>query len=428
MKLKNFSSIVSSDELCYPFNLQSSNDIVVQRTKTACEIVGMSIFNNNNIQSKLQLSLTKTNKPTTNIDLEINKNKVFTDCNLNEKNFIMLNSNYFPDCALKNTHYIKCLLGPSSKKWMAQIVACLTSAGIIELFTYNADTYELEQMDVNLSEMRKKSINMQKEIVKFETFYNAFNDIAYNTFEWCPLEFDDFKILIAVTKSDNVIFYSVQKNDTAQEICVQIEDASKNLIKWMHLKDEHFLLVGTIKGNLRRYKIDLQNNGKINGICLMDEIRGKSKIPIGNITVDYNEDSKIVLCTKTHTLEVFHFKENEAKLVLTKYIDLTITGLEICDKLEYLITTLNSKVYHVKLINDTINNEVTLSSFDKIEFVNSDDEQFASKHAFYGIASSKNKVLAYISCYPLTVSNWNYQFNLNFEIFLSFADLRSSRK
>ncbi|KAG5678507.1 hypothetical protein PVAND_008174 [Polypedilum vanderplanki] len=283
----------------------------------------------------------------------------------------MLNPYFLPECTAKNTHYLKCRIGLYTEQ-SDIIIACLTSSGIIELFSFILDKCELKQFNSNLNEKRKENLkNLPKEIIKFDMYKNFLYDISFSNFEWCPKMYENFKILLGITKNDEIIFYRVQ-NDVIfiQDKSFEIEDIGKNrAVKWMNMNDEHFLLVSTNNGNLIRFSIILRNDA-------------------------------IVLCTKVHSLEIFQFNENDSKLVLSKYIGLTITGVEVCINLQYFISILNGKVYFLKL-NISRTNEVELETCTQIEHVsNVDDVQASTNYAYYGITKSRNNVLIFLSCYP----------------------------
>jgi hypothetical protein len=259
----------------------------------------------------------------------------------------------------------------------------------------------------NLSEQRIEQLKLTKEITKYEDFLKAFKNIAFSNFEWCPISWYDFNILIATTKNDEVIFYRVQRNGVVSQLkCTKIEQFSKNRFKWISVNDEHYLIVGTSKGNLIRYSVDLTKEGIINGIEKVDEITGKVKLPIINIAVDYLEDnSTIVLCSKNHSLEIFELNETESKLILSKHIDLTITGVEVCNNFEYLMSTLNANVFFLQLHRSTETGEILLRSCENMDIIGikSESEKSANDN-FFGICTSRNNVFVYIACYPQTVS------------------------
>lgn len=396
-KLKTIGSFISNDDIIYPFNLQSVDDLLLYRSKTVCQV--LTFDNNENVTpTKLQLSNSQTTVSTEYPQLNVNKNKVYDSCDLNEKNYIMLNQYFLPDCTLKNVHYLKCEMSPFSER-TGYSLACLTSSGMIELYDYNLDTSELVKIDVNFSALRKSTLKKPaKDIVKFDVLRTSFNEIAFANLEWCAVPFQDKKLLICVTKSDDIIFYQIQNNAVVELKSIKIEDAGRNKLKWMDWNDANYLLLSTDKGNLIMYSVDLKDDGTVHNIEKIITIEGKLKMPINYIAVDYHEDSTIILCCKGHTLEIFHMKDDKAVLVCSKYVDMTITGIKTCDNLEYLISTLNSRVYYVNL--DMLNDEIVLKSCSKMDFDIFNDLEIVSNNNYYGIATSKNNVLVYLSCYP----------------------------
>ncbi|KAG5678508.1 hypothetical protein PVAND_008175 [Polypedilum vanderplanki] len=61
-KLKHLSSLITYDKISYPFSLQSIQDIIIQCNKSACEVISISNQSDNNIQSNLYFTSTKTTK------------------------------------------------------------------------------------------------------------------------------------------------------------------------------------------------------------------------------------------------------------------------------------------------------------------------------------------------------------------------------
>ncbi|KAL7050453.1 hypothetical protein ACKWTF_004087 [Chironomus riparius] len=397
LNLKTIGVTISNDDIVYPFNLQAWDDLLIQRMKFSCEVFS---YNHDNITpTNIQLSSTKTKKPTEYPQLNINKTKVYDNADHNEKNFIMLHPYILPDCTLKNTHYLKSEMSPFSEK-TGYILACLTTSGMIELYNYNIDTCELKNIDVNFSELRKNSLKVPtKEIVKLDVLRKTLNQVTFSNFEWCAIPYEDFKLLICTTKSDDLIIYHIQ-DDTVVEIkSTKIEGINRNKMKWMDMNDQHYIAFSTDKGDLVRYSVELEDDGTVNDIKKVGTIDGKLKMPINFMGIDYHETSTILFCFKGHTLEIFHLQEDKVELVCSKYVDMSITGFTLCDNLEYMLCTLNSRVYYIKLSIE--NGRMLLSTFSKLGFDSlMDDLDIASNYSFYGIGASKNNVLIYLSCYP----------------------------
>lgn len=92
---------------------------------------------------------------------------------------------------------------------------------------------------------------------------------------------------------------------------------------------------------------------------------------------------------------------------MTQYIGMSVTGIARIGKLEYLVTSLNNKVFYLKL-------SILGRSFRVQEKQIVDNTSTSELHTYingaYGIAASKNSALIFIAMYPQTVS---------FEILLS---------
>ncbi|XP_070489765.1 uncharacterized protein [Chironomus tepperi] len=395
--LKTIGVTISNDDIVYPFNLQAYDDLLIQRMKFSCEVFS---YNHDNITpTNIQLSSTKTPKPTEYPQLSVNKNKVYDSADHNEKNYIMMHPYLLPDCTLRNTHYMKSEMSPFAEK-TGYILACLTSSGLIELYNYNDDTCELKSIDVNFSELRKSSLKIPpRDIIKLDVLRKTLSKVTFSNFEWCAIPFEDYKLLICTTKSDDLIIYHIQDDTVAEMKSIKIEGIGRNKLKWMDMNDQHYIVCSTDKGDLVRYSVEIEDDGIVNDIQKVDVIEGKLKQPINYIGIDYHETSTILFCCKGHTLEIFHLKEDKVELVCSKYVDMTITGFTLCDNLEYMLCTLNSRVYHIQLTIE--NDRMMLSTFNRLEFDSAmDDLDISSNYSFYGIGASKNNVLIFLSCYP----------------------------
>lgn len=402
INLKTIGISISNDDIIYPYNLQACDDLLIQRMKFSCEVFS---YNHENITpTNIQLSSTKTKKPTEYPQLNINRNKVFDNADLNEKNYIMMHPNLFPDCTLRNIHYIKSEMSPFAEK-TGYTLACLTTSGTIELYNYNTDNCELKDIDVNLPELRKNSLKIPpKDITKLDVLRKTLNQVSFSNFEWCAIAFEDYKLLICATKSDHLIIYHIQDDTVVEMKSTKIDGIGKNRMKWMDMNDQHYIVISTDKGNLMRYLIELGDDGIVSDIKKIDVIEGKLKMPMNYMGIDYFETSTIIFCCKGHTLEIFHLQEDKVELVCSKYIDMTITGFTLCDNLEYMLCTLNSRVYYIKLTIE--NGRMLLSICNKLEFDSTtmDELDVSSNYSFYGIGASKNNVLVYLSCFPQNVS------------------------
>lgn len=359
-----------------------------------------------NRESKIQLTSIKTEKPTQFIQLPVNQKKVFDNADWNEKNQLMLNAYLLPDCTLKNTHYVKSrLTGEDSLD--DSFLAALTTAGIIEVYRYNLGNHQLFKLPIYLSELQKEGLS-RKEITKYETLMTAYKKVSFNNLEWCPLDFEDFKLLSAVTKSDEIIIYSIYEDRAVEQFKLKSEHASINEIKWTYSeKGGHNLYVGMENGNLKRFSLKVLNDGRVESNNDTEEIAGKIKVPPSNIYVDYFENDEIIICCKSHSLEIVHMTELKLN-VINKYIGVSITGFDNIGELEYIVTTLNSNIFYIKLTVN-VNRELEIQKFQKFEITlpSEDEVQLSSSRmSYYGVATSRNKIFVYISSTPHHVSSF----------------------
>jgi hypothetical protein len=402
MDLKTISSINIIDSIIYPFALQSIDDVLIHRTKTFTQVI-TSRDEGNNWPHKLNFSsLIRTPKPTETPSLNINSQKVFDNCSMNEKNFLMLNQYYLTDCTLKSIQYIQSEAFPRSEN-NEYLLACLTTSGIIELYTYNIlHNTLIKRIEDTISDVRKANLKVQsgRQITKFSELYSTYNNVAFKSFDWLTDQSipSNYRILIASTKNKTLVVYRIDVNSI-------IEIGSKSTtnpnvvhekIKCIKLKNINYLVSGTMHGNLMCYKLELSKDFLSCEILEIDEIEGKLKIPINYIKVDYCEESTVLLCSKTHTLEVFYIRDGLLFESITKYIDISITGIEVLDNLKYFISSLNSKIYYVEL---SVQNYLKINTFEKVT-INSGETNFSSINSIYGIGISRNKCFVYLSCYP----------------------------
>jgi hypothetical protein len=408
--LNTITNVAFSDEIGYSFALNNSdNNTIVLRTKNYVEILRLSNdFSNNEL--KFQLS-TKKIKVSEKIPvLSKNDLKIYDDSNFLEKQDLMLDPYKITDCTLKNIHFKKVFGSPLCTD-MKYKVACLTTAGFIELHTYFMQYNKIESIEVNLNDLVKEAIaNFPKEITKYSVLEKCTKSIAFSNFEWVIYENSEY--LLVTTKSDDIFaFKLLENNNVTIEFQGSIDKISDGVVKWINHKGKNFLIVTTKDGDYKRFSIEIED--KIVDIKEIDIIKGQLEMPVTNIFADSSDDSLILLSIKSHSLEVLSINDRKINILL-KYIDLCITGVTKTDEMEYLLCTLNSKIYMVRL--DTINGSLVMKEYGLINIESNDNVQLVPKYSFHGIATSKNKILVYICGYPQMVSAVNIDNNFKLNI------------
>lgn len=405
LSLKSVASFASADDTVYPFTLQAVGNVLNHRLKNSIEIVRLK-KDYYNRESKVQLTKIRTEKPTSVIQLPLNEKEIFHDADWNEKNLLMLSPYLLPSCTLKNTHYVKSRLSEDDLDNM--MLAALTTAGVIELYKYNMKDHKLHKHPADLTELTIALFPpIKKQIKKYDELTKTYNKVAFANIDWCPVNFDNFKLLLTVTKADEILIFSIHENKAILQLKIDFDNASTNEIKWTYNEAYgHNLFVGMNNGNLMRIPLKVLKDGSVNSTSETEEIFGKIKIPPSNIHVSYNKDNEIIIALcKSHSLEVIH-KSGLKINVINKQIGLSITGFDVLGNLEYIMTTLNGKVVFVRLeLNE--NRELEIRHQNVEVSVPSDEGepmQQSSKMGYYGVTTSKNKVFVYISAYPRQVS------------------------
>lgn len=403
-KLKAVANLTTVDEIIYPFSMQRVGDILIHRLKNSIEVLKLKKEHSNR-ENKIQLIKVKTETSKDDVpELEINEKKIFDSADWNEKNLLMLSPNLLPSCLVKFNHYIKSQFAIIEPNQLG-ILAGLTTSGIIEIYHYFMTSHQLIKLPIDLTELRKKSvIKDNKCITNYKHLVETYNAISFKNIEWCPLNFDGFTLLAVATSSNDLIIYRIQNEIALQEYQLVINDVNCNEMKWTFTEETgHNLFIATEDGNLRQFQITLLDDGKVKDVLEKNEIKGKEDVSISNIFVYYYQGIILLLCCKSHTLEIFQIT-NAGNKSQSRYIGLNITGLDECGELEFIMTTLNSKIVFLKL-----NQELEIEEISKLEIAFPSDAaseiiQHSSKMGYYGIATSKNNVLVYISCFPHHVS------------------------
>lgn len=337
--------------------------------------------------------------------LKKNDKRLFNSSNNSEKNDIMLSPIFYPNCVLQNRQIVKCQLSPSSSQnKMAPLVARLSSHGSLNISTYSHDneTNETSLEDVTeLCEVRKISFSLGT-FLKFSKLKEIVNDLTFDNFDWCPEIINCKRLIASVTKTNEIIIYSINNNG---EVLVQQSEKFEKVseLKWVFFKKQHFLFLGSTSGDLTRFSIKVTAEGDVTAFLKIDDLKAKLRIPVFNIQADCCKESIVIICAKAHSLEI-HLITESTIMSITQHVGLNITGLVRISnsKLEYLITTLYNKVHLIELSIEG-NNLKIVRFVDVDNSINSDIQ--TSKYACYGITASKNKVLVFLAMYPKTVSS-----------------------
>lgn len=378
------------------------------RSKTDIEIMKFEKTLGNH-KSKINLSCDKFGCSNYEVveSLKVNENRLFNTSNNIEKNEIMLNPVLFPKCIVKNNHQlVKCQLSPcSSQDNIAPLVASLSSHGslAISIYRHDNDTNENSLVSVaELCEVRKTSFSLGATYVKFSKLQEIVNELTFANFEWCPEMVDSKRIIAAVTKTNEIIICSV---NTEGEVVVQQSEKFDEVIselKWIVFNQQHFLFVGSTTGDLTRFSMDVTVEGEVETLVNVDKMKGKLRIPVFNMQAECSDDSILIVCAKAHSLEVFLITESVVESI-TQHVGLNITGLVSVSnsKPEYLVTTLDNKVFFIELSSKP--NDLKIVRFVNVDNSNSSEIQ-PTKYASYGVTASKNKVLVLLALYPKTVT------------------------
>lgn len=408
-KLTHVCTITLPGEAVTTFCLQSIDEYLIVHSKALVDVMKFEKAPGNHL-GKLQLISSSFPPSSYSVveKLTVNQKRVFTSANMQEKNDIMLDPVLFPDCAVsKNYQFVKCRLSPysSGNELFPAILARLSFHGSLDLATHSRDidTNELHlEVFAELCEIRKKSFSLNP-YTKLEKLQEIINELTFSQFDWCPEIFESYRLLVAVTKSNEMIIYAVNTEKQVHEIHNEKLEGVVGFVKWIISKETHFVIVTNSKGISIRYKLKIGKDTKTFALEKVDTFEGKIKAPISNIQAESIKDDIVLVCSKAHSLEVFLITKSSISMI-TKYVGLNITGLVNIgqSKLEYLISTLNNQIFYMRL--SIKNNEVSIVSYEKVENSLTDPENNSSKYAAYGLAASSNKVLVFIAIYPLSVS------------------------
>jgi hypothetical protein len=405
LNLKSVCTISLPNELNTGFCLQSMNEFMVLKTKTDAEILmyGRSLGNHS---SKINLSATKRTcssyEPADG--LNINEKRIFSTCSHQQKNDLMLNPSLFSRCILKNNILKLALLSAySSENGLLPILGCLSNNGSLELSRYSFDFDNFESRTEKIAEVceiRKQSYELGT-YTKLEKLQEIVNEVSFYTFDWCPEVVENLRFFAAMTKSNEIIIYSINcENDVAVHKFLKLDTVTCE-IKWIVRKNEHFLITFHQNKIVARYAIIFSKDIKVTSLQKVDEMEGKLNIPPSFIEVQSFGDDLLMMCAKSHSIEIVYLNESGFKSV-TKHIGLSITGITNISSSspEYLVSTLDNKVFYLKLT--IVEQKVQVEECYTVNNSQNPDIQ-PSKFGAYGLTASKNKVLVFLALFPQLV-------------------------
>jgi hypothetical protein len=403
LNLKSVCTISLLNEPNSGFSLQSIDESVVLRTGTDAEVLmyGRSLGNHN---SKINLSATK--HPCSSYQpadgLNVNQKRIYNSSSHQQKNDLMLNPSLFPNCILSHNILLKALLSavPSDNS-LPPILGCLSSSGSLELsrYVFNFDSFESSTEKIaEVCDIRKQSYDMGT-YAKLEKLQEIINEVSFETFDWCPEVVGSSRLLAALSKSNEIVIYSISsENEVLVEKCLKLDVVTCE-IKWVVMRDKHFLLTCHKNKKIARYAITISTDSKVTSLDKVDELESKLNIPPSYIEARCFGDNIVILCSKSHSVEVVNFNESGIQSI-TKHVGLSITGITSISENtpEYLISTLNNEIFFLKLATE----KLKVEEFYKVDNTQNPDIQ-PSKFGAYGISASKNKVLIFVSLFPQVV-------------------------
>lgn len=404
--LKSVCTINYADEISAPFCLQALDKYLIVRAKTKVDVAKFESTPINH-QNKFQMTSTikECSKKLAYDCLQVDEEKIMEGASHQEKCEIMMNPFLLPHCTLKNIYYLKCLVSPSTSN-LGPIIACLTTHGALELLQLKSDDNGVAHLEAlaDLCEIRAASMDISKKITKLNYLQEKIHEVTIDNFEWCPKIINNtYRFIVVSTKKSQLLFYCIRNvKESETEIVLRhaedLNEISISQLKWVSTKQNHYLFVSTTNGDLVRFRVILEWDGKWKEIQKLDMIQGSLDISISNITHESVGESMLLVCAKEHSIEAFHIDGTKVRRI-KKYIGLSITGVTSCGPYEFLIATLNTKIFNVKF--STAIDELKIDYCNKIEF--SSNDVSPSKYATYGITASHNRVLFFLALHPRAV-------------------------
>lgn len=402
LKLKSVFHISHSNELSSTFCLQSCDDFVVLKSKGDMGVMRLENQPGYHV-NKFQISSRQFENSTYNVveTLKVNEKQIFKSLNNSERNDAMLSNVLFPSCIPKNPTLIKCHISPNTQL-LTPITASLSSLGSLQLSKYHHDIETNEtslQSIVEFCEIRKTSFSLGT-YVKYNKLREIVEELMFYDFEWCPAIIDSKRFLVAMTRSREIIFYSISTDNVVLTLYSKKLDKLVNTIKWIVHGERHFLFSAGAKGLLTKYSIEINDAGVIEDLVKVSEMEGKLRIPISSIESVSSDEFLILVASKSHSVEIFC-----DSMSLTKYVGMNITGVATMGSSPsaFLISTIDNEIFYLEVTKND-DEELTISKFEKVEITTNSTIQ-PEKFGAYGIAASKNNALVYIALYPQTITD-----------------------
>ena len=399
LTLKSIVHLTHQNEVTSSFCLQTSNDFVIFKSK---DIGIMKIDHQPEYhQSKFQLSSRTFENSSYNVveTLKVNEKQLFKSMDHQQKNDAMLSGYLFPNCLSKNPSILKCHISASSRL-LPPIIASLSSTGSLQISKFHHDRDSNESILQNICELcesRKSSHNLGT-FLKLDKLQTTIDELMFYNFSWCPEIVGSKRLLAALTRSRDVVFYSFSSENEVNVLYTKKLDNSVNLVKWVKHRGDNFLFVDGVKGALIQYSITLSDDGSITDLQKVNEMIGQLKIPISHVEESSVDEALIIVAAKSHSIEVFSTSSS-----ITKYVGVSVTGITSISNIKstFLITTLDNEISFMEVTKNGEN--LTISTFTRVTILNSQIPQ--EKFRSYGIAASKNKVLVYTALYPETAND-----------------------
>ena len=402
LNLKSVFTFSHAQDLSLPFCLQSSGEFIVLEAKTDLNVFSLGKQLSSHHHSKFQLRSETIPCSSYNVvkDLKVNQNNIFNKSSHKNKNDIMLNTNLFPDCLPSSQQVMKSQLSPYSVN-LPVIIASMSSYGSIQLINYKLGEEEVIESNshsiiAELCEIRKSEFSLGS-YVKLEKLQEIVKELTFYNFDWCPEIVSDRRLIAAMTVSREIIFYEINRtNEVKSQLSYKLDNKSVNTLRWIVHGGRNFLVVADRKGDLSRFSLEVIN-GEVKSVKEIDKLEGKLKIPMQDIQIDSVGDSLLLLCTKSHSLEIFLLQSSGNYKSISKYIGLSVTGITKIskDSLNYLMTTLNNEIFYMELAVHCVD-VVKIQRFEKVENSDMNPEKFNA----YGITTSKNKVMTFVALHP----------------------------
>lgn len=331
--------------------------------------------------------------------VKVNESQVFQSATHQEKNNLMLSPDLLPHCIQDSQQLKKSLISPYNNDHQP-VLANLSMNGSLELLKYvfNPDENGVKFESIQqLTELRRDEENYDEPIAKLPRLIETNKKLSFIDFQWCPALIHKNDLTIAaLTKSREIVFYSVKDRIATKEFSHQL-DPSVLTIKWITSnKNKHYILTGEKKGDFTLHRIDQDKQHQIIAIKKVNEISCELKIAASQVAYETIGSNLLFIACKAHSIEAFLVSEKEVKSV-KEYIGLAVTGItKVCKhKPGYMVSLLNGKVHYVEI---SVKDELQVVINQPVDTDSSDVS--LSSYAIYGIAASPNKNFVYLAMQP----------------------------